>query len=309
LIGTGGWSYFKIPGQDSLKSYSQIYNFVEVNSTFYNIIPFNAVKSWRKRVPPNFEFSVRLNRIVSHKYKMEPQEEAFKLFDYTKLLCRILGSEIIVIETPENIEYSDRKISSLTDFFNSLNLGSTRLAWEIRQRHKQLPKALIDLLQEQNIMHIVDISREEPSYKSDYLYTRLFGKGEHNIYQFTDDELLKVYNNTRKRKYHKIAFTFHGIRMYKDAARFQTYIKTKNFPPVTKYRGLQSLRAILSEDTRFPISKDELIKHQGWKLMDMTTEQRILASELLLKLPDQIYNNVDQIILCLSNEKLKNLFV
>ena len=203
---------------------------------------------------------------------MEPNEEAFKLFEYTKQACRILKSEIIVVETPENIEYLRCKIQNITDFFDSLNLESTRLAWEIRQRQKRSPKALINLLQQQNIVHIVDLSREEPSYKSDQLYTRLFGKGKHNIYQFTDDELLQVYNKAQNRKYTKVTFIFHGIRVYKDAARLQTSIKTNSFPSVTKYQGLHPLRAILSEDTIFPISKDELIKHQGWKLIDLTAE-------------------------------------
>jgi len=94
--------------------------------------------------------------------------------------------------------------------------------------------------------------------------------------------------------------------MYKDAARLQIYIKTKNFPSVTKYLGLHSLKAILSEDTRFPILKDELIKQQGWKLVDITNEQRILASELLSRLPDRTYGSVDEIISYLSNKMQKD---
>jgi len=89
----------------------------------------------------------------------------------------------IVIETPETIEYVSDKIKSITDFFNSLNMERIRIGWEIRQRQKQLPKELINLLQEQNIIHIVDLSREEPSYNSDQIYTRLFGKGEYTNLQ------------------------------------------------------------------------------------------------------------------------------
>jgi uncharacterized protein YecE (DUF72 family) len=35
LIGTGGWVYFQVPGKPSLKAYSEVFNFVEVNYTFY----------------------------------------------------------------------------------------------------------------------------------------------------------------------------------------------------------------------------------------------------------------------------------
>jgi len=36
--------------------------------------------------------------------------------------------------------------------------------------------------------------------------------------------------------------------MYKDAVRYKTYKKTKKFPEITKYIGLESLKAILKED-------------------------------------------------------------
>ena len=35
LVGTGGWAYFTVPNKQSLKAYSEIFNFVEVNYTFY----------------------------------------------------------------------------------------------------------------------------------------------------------------------------------------------------------------------------------------------------------------------------------
>ncbi|MGD0330675.1 MAG: DUF72 domain-containing protein [Nitrososphaeria archaeon] len=296
LIGTGGWAYFNIPGRDSLEEYSRIYNFVEVNASFYRTIPLRLVESWRKRVPPNFEFSVRLNKIVSHKYEMEANEITFKLFEYTKKMCRVLKSETIVIETPDTLEYSDHKVRKIADFLSSLNPGSIRLAWEVRRRQKQLPSALIDLMKEHNIIHIIDLSKDMPLYESDQIYSRLFGKGEHNMYQFTDEELLNIYDKTQKRKYEKVILTFHGVRMYKDAARLNMYLKEKRFPSVTKHQGLRSLEAVLSEDTDFPISKEDLIRNQGWKVMDLTKQKRIHVSEMLIDLPKRVYKSVDEII-------------
>jgi uncharacterized protein YecE (DUF72 family) len=34
LVGTGGWAYFKVPGKQALKAYSEVFNFVEVNNTW-----------------------------------------------------------------------------------------------------------------------------------------------------------------------------------------------------------------------------------------------------------------------------------
>jgi len=68
-------------------------------------------------------------------------------------------------------------------------------------------------MQDQNIIHCVDISKVEPFYESDQLYTRLFGKGRDNIYQFTDEELREIEEKTRTREYEKVSISFHNIRM------------------------------------------------------------------------------------------------
>ena len=113
LIGTGGWAYFHIPGLNSLEAYSKIFNFAEVNSTFYRLLNLKMVESWRRRVPPDFEFSVRLNRAVTHKHKMEPNEESLRIIGYTVQICKILGSKTIVIQTPETIEYNNEKAKAI----------------------------------------------------------------------------------------------------------------------------------------------------------------------------------------------------
>jgi uncharacterized protein YecE (DUF72 family) len=59
LIGTGGWAYFRVPNKPSLKVYSEVFNFVEVNYTFYEFPNNRMVKGWRKTVPKDFTFSVR----------------------------------------------------------------------------------------------------------------------------------------------------------------------------------------------------------------------------------------------------------
>ena len=47
-------------------------------------------------------------------------------------------------------------------------------------------------MQDLNIVHSVDLSKENPSYASDVMYSRLFGKGQKNLYQFTDEELVDI---------------------------------------------------------------------------------------------------------------------
>jgi hypothetical protein len=66
---------------------------------------------------------------------------------------------------------------------------------------------------------------------------------------------------------------------------------TGTFLPVTSFTGVNSARAVLSEDAQFPSSKSELIKGQGWKVVDLNVDKRVHLSELLLKFPEGFKRN------------------
>ena len=159
-------------------------------------------------------------------------------------------------------------------------------------------------MQDQSIIHCVDISKEEPFYESDQLYTRLFGKGRDNIYQFTDDELKYIDRRIRSRDYDQARISFHNVRMYKDAARLKIFRETGKFSPITQYLGLESLKKVLAEDARFPATKEELIKKQGWKVVDLTKKDRAHAKDLLQKLPSKKYQDIDEVIEALTRLKI-----
>jgi uncharacterized protein YecE (DUF72 family) len=81
-IGTSGWNYptgkgtwngifYPLPedrerGFDELRFYSERFNTVEVNSTFYGQPRPNASLNWVKRTPPDFEFAVKLYQKFTH---------------------------------------------------------------------------------------------------------------------------------------------------------------------------------------------------------------------------------------------------
>ena len=81
-IGTSGWNYptgkgtwngifYPLPedrerGFDELRFYSERFNTVEVNSTFYGQPRANAALGWVKRTPNDFEFAVKLYQKFTH---------------------------------------------------------------------------------------------------------------------------------------------------------------------------------------------------------------------------------------------------
>jgi uncharacterized protein YecE (DUF72 family) len=49
-----------------LPYYSQIFNYVEIDSTFYNIPSKQMVTNWNRRTPDNFRFTAKFPKIITH---------------------------------------------------------------------------------------------------------------------------------------------------------------------------------------------------------------------------------------------------
>ena len=292
LIGTGGWAYFKIPNKRSLKAYSEHFNFVEVNHTFYENPDSRMVERWRRTVPEDFVFTVRCHQELTHRVGLKPVDQAYTVFSKMIGTCKMLDAPVLHLLTPSSYVFNDEKIGQTRDFLSSVSLKGVHLAWEVRST---VSEKLISLMKDFNIVHSVDLSIETPKVESEVIYTRLFGRGEHNIYQFTDDEMEQIDKKVRDIDAKRAVITWHGVRMTSDAARFKKYKETGNFFPITAYTGVDSAKVVLEEDTKYPLTKAELIKNQGWKVIDLTSEKRIHLSDLLKKLPEKIYNDVEEI--------------
>ena len=293
LIGTGGWAYFTVPGQSSLRAYSRIFDFVEVNYTFYKYPGTRMVEHWRRTVPADFTFSVRCHQDLTHRIGLKPVQEAYAVFSQMIGVCRVLKAPFLHLETPARYTFDEQKVREAREFFSTVDLKGVRIAWEIRGN---LTDEIVNLMENIGIVHSVDLSKEIPAFQSDVVYTRLFGKGKHNIYQFTDEELEEIDQKIVKFEAKIVVATFHGLRMNTDAARFKAYKEKGVFLPVTSFTGVDSARAVLSEDAQFPSTKAELIGHQGWKVIDLKVDKRVHMSELLSKLPEKTYHSVEEVI-------------
>jgi len=292
LIGTGGWAYFKISDKPPIKAYSEIFNFVEVNYSFYEYPDMRTVEQWRRTVPANFTFAVRCHQDLTHRIGLKPVNEAYDVLGKMRIYCDILESPFLVLETPASYVINHEEAKQARDLFSSFNFRGVNLVWEMRS---PITKDALDLMRDFNMIECVDLSINAPSVESDIVYSRLFGRGKHNIWQFTDDELLTIDHEVENIKPRIAALSYHGVRMNMDAARYMQYKKTGSFVPITDFTGVDSARAILFEDTPFPISKSELIENQGWKVFDLTLDKRVHLAELLANIPDKMYNSVDEV--------------
>lgn len=298
MIGTGGWAYFYIPGLNSLNAYVRAFNFVELNSTFYTVPPLDRVKKWRQTVPSGFHFAVRANRTITHDSKFEPTREAVATLGKMKQICRVLKADVLHLQSPPSLKLAKDKLDRFLKSTRSVDFGETELALETRgNRRSELALDIAGIMKDNRVIHCVDVSKgETPAYRSETLYTRLFGKGENNVYQPTDAELAEIDRRVLNSGSGRIAMSFHFVRMYKDAARMKMYKQTGKFPKITRFTGADSLKAILKEDARFPSTKQELVQSQGWKLFDLSKDERVHARDYLEQIPERTYGNVDEVI-------------
>ncbi len=295
LVGCGGWHYFKVLDLDPLEMYSKAFRFVEVNSTFYSLPSIERVSSWRRRVPADFEFSVKVNRLITHSEGLKPSVGTLETLEKMLEICKILNSNILVFETPKSLSL-ECIVQNIKHILSMIDFGKVRVALEPRCGWFSSMNPLLEEFQSLGIIPVTDYCIAEPPYDDDEIsYSRLFGLGEHNIYQFTDDDLKLIKERAERRKSKKVYLSFHGISMYLDAARMERFIKKGELPPVTSSYGLDSLKEVL-QDAVFPMTKNELVKKHGWKLVDIDSKTRVPASIILKQLKRENYNSLSEVL-------------
>lgn len=300
LIGAGGWAYFQVPGMNSLEAYSQTFNFVELNSSYYELPTMSSASDWRKRVPADFRFSVRCPRIIVDHYGLNLLPGSRSLLGRLEEICKQLEAEVMTVLIGANSPIKENELPRrLNDFLGTL--GSHEIPVAVEFRGLKPSEEVLDVMKESGAIHSIDLSTQEPLYEGKILYSRLFGRGEENIYEFDDAELKEIANKASAPKFEKSILAFHGVRMYRDAGRVKSFIDKGYFPKITSGVGTDSIREVLSEDARFPTTKTRLLKDQGWKVFQDTDEVRKIST-VLEKLPEGEFDSLEDLLAELRNQ-------
>lgn len=101
-IGTSGYAYPhwrgvfyppRLPSYKWLEFYTQHFNSVELNVTFYRLPARKVFEGWHKRTPRNFKFVIKGSRFITHIKKLHNCGDSLKIFFdnagalRNKLLC------------------------------------------------------------------------------------------------------------------------------------------------------------------------------------------------------------------------------
>ncbi len=92
-----------------LQFYSSVFDTVEINNTFYKFPGEKALNSWRETVQPNFKFTLKGHRYITHREKLKDISENVGQFEeLAKILKEKLGC--ILWQLPPNFHRNDERL-------------------------------------------------------------------------------------------------------------------------------------------------------------------------------------------------------
>jgi uncharacterized protein YecE (DUF72 family) len=133
-VGISGWNYppwrgvFYPPGLPQrleLEHAASLLSTIEINGSFYALQKPESFQAWRDRTPPDFLFSVKGGRFVTHLKKLRGVETPLANFFASGVLA--LGPKLgpLLWQLPPNLGYDE---SRLADFFALLPRTTTAAA-------------------------------------------------------------------------------------------------------------------------------------------------------------------------------------
>ena len=182
-IGCSGWSYSSwegpfypsnIDNKLMLPFYSKIFNYVEIDSTFYNIPSQQMVKNWNKRTPNNFRFTVKFPKIITHEKRFRDVEKELSQFyeNIEPLKDKILA---LLIQLPPSYELKE----GLDTFRNYDFFFDDTFRYAIEVRHSSWFNELAyNMFRNSNISLVwsqMDVLQTPPVITTDFIYLRLIG--------------------------------------------------------------------------------------------------------------------------------------
>ncbi len=184
-IGTSGWAYdewgptfyAQLPRTRWLERYAQRFDAVEVNATFYHLLPRSAYLHWRAQTPANFRFAIKASRYLTHVRRLDfPLAAMARQRDAARGLGRKLA--VVLWQLPANL----RADSALLERF----LGRLR-RWEgvrhaVEFRHASwFDTAVRVRLQRARVAAVQSDAADWPIWRAvstDLVYVRLHGHRE-----------------------------------------------------------------------------------------------------------------------------------
>jgi uncharacterized protein YecE (DUF72 family) len=204
-IGCSGWSYTSWKGpfyppnlenSDWLRFYSQVFDYVEIDSSFYRIPNQFIVKNWVKRTPDNFRFTAKFPKVITHdKLLVDVEDDVERFLENIEPLEK--KTLALLIQLPPSLEITP----GLENLRNLLPLLDDRFRYAIEVRHQSWFQDLAYNFFADNNLSLVWSQlakiRTPPIVTTDFLYVRFIGDrsiDEKDFGKIQKDRVLEMSN-------------------------------------------------------------------------------------------------------------------
>jgi uncharacterized protein YecE (DUF72 family) len=121
-IGCSGWNYAHwresvypkgVPTSEWLQRYAELFDTVEVNTTFYRLPRRESVARWVEETPHDFLFAVKASRFLTHVKRLTDMERGVERF-YERLEPLVRSTKLgpVLWQLPENFHRNDERLEA-----------------------------------------------------------------------------------------------------------------------------------------------------------------------------------------------------
>lgn len=186
-VGTMGWGYADWAGvfypeaaapRDYINFYAQVFDTVEIDSTFYAIPRENQVKHWGKVTPDDFVFCPKVPRIVTHELRLIDTTPELTTFVRVMGLLGPKRGPMLLQMPPDFTRHELPALQAFLPTLKELNDPTARFAIEFRHR-SMVGEDIAALLAEHNVALVAADYPPMPKRlerTTDFAYVRLIGR-------------------------------------------------------------------------------------------------------------------------------------
>jgi uncharacterized protein YecE (DUF72 family) len=165
-IGCSGWNYAHwreliypkgLPPSKWLEHYATLFDTVEVNSTFYRLPRVSAVARWVEQTPPDFLFTIKSSRYLTHIKRLTDLEGGIQRF-YERIdpLVRTPKMGPVLWQLPGTFKRDEGRLAAALEA-----LPSGRHCFEFRHESWFVPE-VYDLLRRRGVALVIGDHPERP---------------------------------------------------------------------------------------------------------------------------------------------------
>ena len=184
-VGCSGWSYSSWKGpfypvdldnSEWLNYYSHVFDFVEIDSSFYRIPTAFTVKNWLKKTPDNFRFTAKFPKVITHDKRLKNVENELEIF-FSQIDPLQDKTSALLIQLPPSLGIVEG-LEALREFVPELD-NRFRYAVEVRN-NSWFQDLAYSFFANNNICMVwsqLAGLRTPPVITTDFLYVRFIGDG------------------------------------------------------------------------------------------------------------------------------------